>query len=303
MKVIAYLNGIPSSNASNEKPKMLKDFITGVNAIGDEGLLISQGNPIPCEVAVIQGFVHENSKTSPHLVLRQAVVNLQKQNKNRTIIIDSNLFLYLLSPEKKQYFRFSFDGVFPNTGEYCNLLSSPTKWEKIKKELAVDLKPWRIGRGNYILLCLQRNGGWSMGNKDVESWARDTIREIKKYTNIPIKIRPHPGDKKSVDIANRIGISVSSVTSLAEDLSNAYACITYNSSPGVAGVIEGVPTFVLDPERSQASRVSHHSLEQLENLIEFDRTQWIHDIAQCHWSFEEMQSGEAWHHMRQWVRQ
>lgn len=303
MKVAAYLNGIPASNSNEEKPKMLKEFIAGVNKFGDEGILISLGDPVYCDVAVIQGFVHEHSKTSPHLRLRREVLEFQKKNNKRTIIIDSNLFLYKSALSQKKYFRFSYDGVFPSTGEYCNKESSANKWLKIKKDLGIDLKPWRLGKGDYILLCLQRNGGWSMGNNDVGEWATNLIKEIKRYSNLPIRVRPHPGDKNSLAIALRLGVSVSDTISLEEDLANAYACITYNSSPGVAGVIEGVPTFALDPIRSQAASVSHHSLSQLENLVEFDRTQWIQDIAQCHWSFEEMHSGEAWAHMRQWAVQ
>lgn len=302
MKIIAYLNGIPASNSNPEKPKMLQDFITGVNKVGDNGILVSQGNPIPCDVAVLQGFVHEHSKSSPHLKLRQQVIDLQKSNNNRTIIIDSNLFLYK-SKNKKAYFRFSFDGVFPNTGEYCNLNSSSYKWDKIKKDLDMDLKPWRIGHGDYILLCLQRNGGWSMKGLDVAIWAYHVIKEIRKHSSLPIKVRPHPGDKRSAEIARNLDAIVSTEESLEVDLANAYACVSHNSSPGVASVIEGVPTIVLDPIHSQAAKVSHHSLAALSNLQEFDRDQWIKDIAQCHWSFEEMINGDVWNHMRQWVRQ
>lgn len=303
MKVVAYLNGIPKSNSNPDKPRMLRDFVQGVRALGDQGMLVEKGNPVDCDVAVLQGFVHENSKDSPHLRLRQAVIDRQQQNGKRTIIIDSNLFLYRDTNSK--FFRFSYDGVFPDTGEYCNQNSSEENWNRIKSKLRFDLRPWRLNKGRYILVCLQRDGGWSMGNYGVGDWLKSTISQIQAIKkNMPIVLRPHPGDKKSRKIAEKCsgnGVSVSESESLITDLESAYACITYNSSPGVASAIEGVPTFSLDPTKSQANLVSHHSLNDLNNLREFDRTQWIKDLAQCHWDFNDMVSGRAWEHMKNWA--
>lgn len=301
MKVVAYLNGIPFGNKNLDKPKMLTDFIAGVNKVGDTGIVVSAGGPVDCDVAVLQGFVHENSRNTPHLKLRREVIEFQKAKNKRTIIIDSNLFLYRAAPTN--YLRFSYDGVFPNTGEYCNAESSNTNWNNIKKELNFDLQPWKK-TGDYILLCLQRGGGWSMGKVDVESWAKQTIKQIKTLTSTPIVVRGHPGDRFSgnvVESLKKLGITPSTNGSLLLDLASAKACVTFNSSPGVASAIEGVPTFVLDPSRSQATPVSHTSLEFLENPKEFDRTQWIQNIAQCHWNFDDMSSGRTWQYMKQWA--
>jgi len=301
MKVVSYLNGIPYANKNLDKPKMLTDFIAGVNKVGDEGIVVSSGGPVECDVAVLQGFVHEKSRNTPHLKLRRDVIEFQKSRNKRTIIIDSNLFLY--RNDANTYLRFSYDGVFPNTGEYCNTNSLDTNWNNIKKELKFDLQPWKT-TGDYILLCLQRSGGWSMGKVDVETWAKQTIKQIKAITSTPIVVRGHPGDRFSGNVVSNLikfgGIPSTNV-SLLEDLSKAKACVTFNSSPGVASAIEGVPTFVLDPVRSQATPVSHTSLEFLENPKEFDRTQWIQNIAQCHWNFEDMSSGNVWQHMKQWA--
>lgn len=302
MKVVAYLNGIPKSNSNPDKPKMLLDFIQGVRSLGDQGVVVEKGNPIDCDVAVLQGFVHEHSKDSPHLKLRQAVIDRQRQNGKRFIVIDSNLFLYR-NPNSK-FFRFSYDGVFPNTGEYCNQNSNSDNWNRIKNKLNFDLQPWKINQGKYVLVCLQRDGGWSMGGLSVSNWLSSIIKEIKQYTDKPIVLRPHPGDKHSKKIAEKSienGVTLSTRETLLEDLNHAWACITYNSSPGVASAIEGVPTFALNLEQSQASDVSHKTISQLANLQEFDRTQWIQNIAQCHWDFNDMSSGRAWEHMKQWA--
>ena len=77
--------------------------------------------------------------------------------------------------------------------------------------------------------------------------------------------------------------------------------IVYNSSPAVASVIEGVPVIVEDPSASQVSEVCHTNLADINNLQKKDREQWINNIAQCHWSFKDLLTGEAWQHMRNFI--
>lgn len=302
--VVAYLKGVPPNNTKSEKELVLKYFIEGVIRSGDKGILSNDYNLIDSDVGIIQGYVNETIPLSQHLKLRKLVVDTQQRKNKRTIIIDSNLFLYKDIANINTYLRFSYDGVFPNTGEYCNHNSSSEQWQKIKRDLNIELKPWRINSGEYILLCLQRSHGWSMKGTNLVSWASDVIGKIKKITDIPIKVRVHPGDKRSYTYINSItqlGVTVSYSPSLTKDLEKAYATIVHNSSPAVASVIEGVPTFATDPTACQANGVIHTDLNDLINLKLFDRTQWIHNMAQCHWNFEDLKSGRAWQHMRQWV--
>lgn len=303
--VVSYLRGIPASNNNPEKPKVLTDFITGVNNTGDSGILNDKTELIKADVAVIQGYVHEDGKNAPHLTLRQNILNFQKQNKNRTIIVDSNLFLYADNGNSKGYLRYSYDGIFPKTGEYCFDNPDPQRWEKIRKNLNIDLKPWRTN-GNHILICLQRNGGWSMRGLDVIDFFYTTLKKIRKYTDRPIIVRMHPGDRKSIYYMNDIkgnNIFISQNKTLIEDLKNAWATIVYNSSPSVASIIEGVPAFLIDPEFSQAEEVANLDLKNLENPLMPDRLFWIQKISQCHWNSNEVISGEAWKHMKTYLRQ
>ena len=61
--------------------------------------------PLACDVALIQGFVHEHGKSAPHLQLRKQAVDLQKRNGKRSLIVDSNLFLYADPGNLKKYLR------------------------------------------------------------------------------------------------------------------------------------------------------------------------------------------------------
>jgi hypothetical protein len=307
MLVVSYLNGIPPGNTNPEKPEILKKFIAGVNRVGlDTGQVSRQWQPMACDVAILQGFVHKNSKNTRHLMLRKDVLSLQKFNNKRTVVIDSNLFLYRDPGNTKKYLRYSYDGVFPTTGEYCNNKVDPTRWEKIKSDLNFDLQPWKF-KGSYILICAQRDGGWSMNGKSVVEWVTDTVSKVRTITTLPIKVRLHPGDGQATRYARKlqrlkIEIIDSKNVSLLENLQDAHSLIVYNSSPAVAGVIEGVPTFITDPDplNCQAFGVAHTDLQRINSPVDYDRNKWILQMAQMHWNQDDLFDGSCWRWMRNW---
>lgn len=305
IKAVAYFGGIPPNNSNLEKPQILNYFIQGVNACGDQGIAHTGMDAIDCDVALIQGFVHEHGKTAPHLKLRKDAIDLQRRNNKRSLIVDSSLFLYVNKENPYHYLRYSFDGVFPTTGFYFDKEVDPQRWNKISKQLNINLKPWRTS-GDYILICLQRQGGWSMRGLSVQQWLDQTILKIKQHSpNRPIVVRTHPGDKKINGILkiNHRGVRLSSNPSLISDLQGAWATVVYNSSPSVSSIIEGVPVFLTDPEprHSQSYEVSNLDLSLIETPIMPDRQAWIEKISMCHWSFEELKSGEAWTHIKKFL--
>tara|TARA_B110000503_G_scaffold92351_1_gene139267 strand:- start:110 stop:1042 length:933 start_codon:yes stop_codon:yes gene_type:complete len=306
ISVASYLMGIPPGNTNTEKPQIIVNFIEGVWAAGDKGQIICDYNPVDSDVAVVQGFVHPGSKNQAHLNLRKNVFEKQQRDGNRSIIVDSNLFLYADQGNTNKFLRYSYDGIFPNTGEYCNHSPDPARWDLISKRLGIKLKPWKKA-GNTILICCQRDGGWSMDGKALMPWIIQTVSNIRKYSDRKIVIRFHPGDKHVLEHRRALSrykltnVLVSTAKHILEDLQTTHAVVNHNSSPSVVSAIEGVPVFVTDPNRSQASEVAHHNFEHLENLQEFDRELWIQKMAQMHWTLDELKDGTAWRHLRQWA--
>ena len=319
MKVVSYTATLPKKEKytpesllkAQDKSNTLRYFAQGVSKYGDEGIVEDSAVYQPSPVAVILGWVHEQGKTSAHLQLRQEILTGQQKSNNRTIIADSNLFLYKNTNNPGYWLRYSYDGIFPNTGEYCNQDPDPKRWEIIQQHLGVRLADWRT-KGDHILLCLQRDGGWSMAGWDVLDWAIKTITEIRKYSDRPIRVRSHPGDKRAIKYCERllklcIGRKLLNVqlsganSSLMHDFKNCWAVVSHNSSPGVAAAIEGVPVFVTDPDRSQAKDVACSEIFRIESPTTPDRQQWIQSIAQFHWSHEELKSGVCWGHMKKWA--
>lgn len=257
------------------------------------------------------GWVHEESKDSQHLQFRKKIIDFQKSEGKRVLLADSNLFLYKNKSNPLHYLRYSFDGIFPNTGEYCDKNIDSGRWKKISQDIGLNLKDYRTN-GNHILLCLQRNGGWSMRGFDVIDWTAQTIKLLRLHTDRDIVIRAHPGDKGSKNylspnnLIKRIGllkgVRLSKEGSeLQDDLKNCWAVINHNSSPAVGAAIEGYPVFVTDAIRSQCYDIANTNLKNIENPNLPDRQKWIERISMFHWKFDELVTGECWSHMRAYV--
>lgn len=313
ISVNSYMSGIPSKNKNPEKPAIIENFIQGVNNTGDRGAVLT-GDWQPSDVAVVQGYVHEDSPNSPHLQLRRRVMEQQRAHGKHTIFVDSNLFLFADPTNAQHYLRYSMDGVFPTTGNYFDNNPVYSRWEQIKQDMDIKYKPWRT-TGEHILICLQRNGGWSMKGRDNQDWAIDMVRRLRQVTDRPIWIRGHPGDKRAgkyldlsekacqLNVLNGLNVHITDHRNrtLQQDLKNAWATVVYNSSPAVASAISGVPVFADDPVDCQARDVAFGKWRNIENPDMPDRDNWLAKLAMSHWNFEELKSGAAWRHMREYV--
>lgn len=311
MKFVSYLACLPPNNKNVEKGQILNLFALGVAYYGDQVISHSANTLIDADVAMMVGWVHENSKESTHLDFRNQIIQNQKRKNKRVLLADSNLFLYKNNTNPQHYLRYSYDGIFPNTGNYCDDKIDDARWPKLAANLGLVIKDYRTN-GSHILLCLQRNGGWSMGGFDVVDWTAKVIKEIRKYSSRDIVIRAHPGDKSSRsylspnNLIRKIGLLKGvrlskSGNSLEDDLHNCWAVVNCNSSPTVGAAIEGYPVFVTDPIRSQCAEIANIDLSKIETPTLPDRQAWLERLAMFHWNFEEIQNGECWTHMRKYV--
>ena len=294
MKIAIYLAAIPK-NKNEIKLAVLKRFGQGAASVGDTIEFVEDNRFVKSDVAVMQGFVHQDV-SRPHLALRRQILD----NNPNTIVIDSNLFQFSDPTLQNYYLRYSLNGIFPTTGFYFDNKIDPNRWQSISKRLGIDLKPYR-SNGNHILVCLQRVDGWSMCGQSVQQWLDETVRKIRKRTSRPIVVRKHPGDRRQDSLTFSKDYVVSRTASLLDDLVNCWATITYNSSPGIASLISGVPVFVTDPspQQSQTWPLCHTDLSHIENPLMPDRQEWIDRICQSHWNDDEITSGEAWRFLRE----
>jgi hypothetical protein len=303
MRVISYIKTVPAKNSKPQKEILLHDFIQGVNAVGDNGDVYYGNDVLNCDVHVIQGWVYEQTY-SPHLKLRKSII----ESPGHTVTADANLFLYHNKENPWGYLRYSFNGIFPTTGNYCDSKVDGMRWEKIKRTTGIVLEPYKMN-GSHIVLLAQRRGGWSMKGYDVIEWLDRTIQTLQQYTDRPIIIRGHPGDKRAKEYLSKDchllrykNVKISPPTQPLEiDLLNAWAVINHNSSAAVGPAIKGHNVFLTDPKDSQCREIANTDLTQIEQPKQFNREAWAKRISMSHWNFEELKSGEAWSWMRQFI--
>jgi hypothetical protein len=148
-----------------------------------------------------------------------------------------------------------------------------------------------------------------MGGHDVVDWATSNIATIRRYSDRPIVIRSHPGDKSAVEYITKFALNrslknirVSEIgTPFMTDLQNSWAVVNHNSSPAVGAAIEGYPVFVTDPIRSQCTEIANMDLANIESPSMPDRNMWVQRLSMFHWNFKDLEIGSCWNHMRQYV--
>jgi len=300
MKAAVYLSGVPAKTKHSEKRELLERFARGVTQTGDPVERVDGFKVADCDVAVIQGWI--GMKSGAHLQLRETVINHQRKHGKHTLIIDRNLFGFLDPANRDRYLCYSLNGIFPNTGYYFDTRVDESRWESIKQNYGFSERPWR--QGANVLLTLQRNHGWSMGQQiSIQQWLDNIIPVIRQHTSRTIVLRPHPGDHKtprSLKI-NDNNWRWSSEADIRDDFNQAWCTVTYNSSPGVASLLWGVPAFVTDPEsdKSQAYPWASADLRQVGAPPMPDRTLFYHTISQSHFNDQEINSGYAWNFIKE----
>ncbi len=305
----SYLSSLPTHINGEEKINALTYFAEGASKCGDIANTTRSQTYEECDVGAIIGnaFDANPGKTKlAHYKVRKMVIDTQTIQKKYWLSIDSNVFIYKNKLNPHRYLRYSFNGVFPATGIYCNETPGNENWENIKRDYNMDLAPWRKN-GSHILITLQRPMGWSMRGYNLMQWLNETFTKIRTYSDRPIIIRWHPGDWKNINLYMPMLKQYNAIISpqdrhITQDLVNCWALVCHNSTPSAVGPIEGIPSFITDdPSYSQGGDVANTDFSLLENPKLLDRELWIRKLAQCHWSFDDLRSGRCWAHMRQWA--
>jgi hypothetical protein len=147
-----------------------------------------------------------------------------------------------------------------------------------------------------------------MFGNDQDSWLDQTINQIRSIDHKrPIVVRMHPGDgsrfKQIEKIKKRYGkrVGISDKDNIRDDLVNCWCAVGYNSTPNVVAAIEGVPVYVEDPTHSWAADVAFTDMAQILDPPMPDRSEWIHKIANIHWSNEEVRAGQLWSAIKNYI--
>lgn len=298
MKVGIFYNSISNPAKFSNKVMLMDNFKAGVLANGDQ-VVEFHSNQLPNEpldAGFVLGYTLEEN-------FRKKIIDLLRQKKTPSIFVDSNI-LHYARPEH-EWHRYSIGSVYPDSGTYFFTDLDRTKWDTYSSWHNTALKPWRT-QGNHILVLCQRPKGFNMF-VDQDQWLEKTIDKIRKISTRPIVVRMHPGDgtrfKQIEKIQKRHGntVSIDQHDNIRQALRDCWCTVGINSTPNVVAALEGVPGYIEDPRHSWAADVAFTDLRQIENPPLPDRSEWIHKIANIHWSNDEVKSGRLWDSIKSYI--
>lgn len=244
---------------------------------------------IKCKYAITFNIY---SKTKKSTLYRKNVKDFQNKNGNKLIIIELGFL------NRENYFSIGYDNI-SNFGYYPEYPLNNDRLEKLNlnlKKINYDDDP-----NKYILFCTQVP--WDTQLQDVEytKWIIDTISLIKKHSKRKILVRTHPKHRKRAKFnvfdknffeKNKLDINLSDST-LADDLSNSYCVVAYNSTVLVDAIINGIPVLA----GSESSIISNICIkdftliDKLPKITDEDIKKCLSIVAYKQWNLEEILEG------------
>jgi hypothetical protein len=159
--------------------------------------------------------------------------------------------------------------------------------------LGLHLKPWRSGTNIVIAMQRQDSEQWH-GLPPMNQWLESTVAEIRKHSDRPIVIRPHPRSGCNMPpgcLIDRPQFTAGSYDDFDFErvLDTAHCVLNWNSGPGPQALIQGVPAFV--GPSSLASPIANWDFSQIENPPKSERSIWLEQLAHTEWTVEEIKTG------------
>lgn len=285
---VVYISSVANVKKHSRKSQCLESFAAGVANVGGRVHVERDYVYTPSRLAVMLGWATTN--TGGHnIALRKEIIAEQRRRGHQTMCIDASCWKYI--DDGSKYLRYSLGGPFYDRAEYANKNSDSSKWDEISRSLGVQLKPHKIETTGPILICMQRDGGFAMKTLNPIEWLANKINEIRRYSQRHIVIRPHPGLYNMRDFAQFVHMPNVSIidpaqSRLVDNLQTAHSVVLFNSSAAVAAVCEGVPVFA-DDASCVAWQVANKNIAEIESPKQFERSQWMWDLASAHWSDED----------------
>lgn len=167
------------------------------------------------------------------------------------------------------------------------------------KKLGLQLKPWTMS-GTSILICGQHTKSEQWRDRpSADIWLKNTVTEVKKFTNRPIIFRPHPRDYawatnfKLKDVIVKIPKKLNSTYDdfdFDNDLNSAWAVVNPSSNTGILSVINGVPAYV--DHDSLAAPVGNLELSNIDTEPSRPlREEWFEKLCHTEWTIDEITQG------------
>ena len=265
----------------NSEP-IFNAFIKSLRDAGDEVILNRDCN---ADVAVIWSVLWLGRMRN----YRQIWQRYRQANKPVIVLEVGGL-------RRNKSFKIGINGV-NRRADFANQEFDATRWPLFKH----TLKPWRQTGDNIIILGQHDASEQWSGMPGMKAWFEQQIEQIRKHTNRPIQVRPHPRNPVGLDTKKYKNVTVTRPimdsntiddTNFKDTLKNAWAVVNHSSNPAMEAVINGIPVFV--SESSLCYDVGNNSLENINNPKMPDRQNWANQLSYTEWFQDEIEKGLPW---------
>lgn len=155
------------------------------------------------------------------------------------------------------------------------------------------IQPWHTTGDEILVIGMSDKAArvWGLGSGTAH--AQWLVDEVRKHTDRPIAYSPKPSWSEAQPIPG----TRYARGPLQEELSCAWAVVTWQSNVSIDALIAGVPCFVLAD--APASLMGHQDLRRI-NTPRYpeDRLAFCGDLAHCQYSLAEMSSGYAFQQLK-----
>ena len=244
-------------------------------------------------------------RKNPHHEVRSAIAN-----KDKPFICIETQLLGRVMFQESEYHRVGINGFMNEAAVFGLEKEYPD--DRFKK-LNLEYNGWKQNRGDKVVVALQLPGDASLRGMDINDWAIWTLERVRKESDRPIEVRLHPGvSQKGIDthlqlmqwqaFNNLPDVKFAQGRELPweEHILDAHCVIAFTSGLSIDAVRNGIPVIACDPgnfawpiSSKNAHQVEHPFMASEENV-----QSWLNTLAYCQWSKSEMESGEAWAHLK-----
>lgn len=182
--------------------------------------------------------------------------------------------------------------------------------EDRKKKFNLRIRPY-IDSGEFITIATQRQDShqW-FGMPATDVWIKQNVEQIRKYTDKPIVIRPHPRDRVTdynklaeelpglyFDMPQSIGVG--DQVNFKSILTRSWCIVNYSSGPALEAVLNGIHVYT--GAASFAYPLSIRDWKDIENPPRVDRSEWLDEYVHTEWWPEEISEGIPWKRLRPYL--
>jgi hypothetical protein len=130
----------------------------------------------------------------------------------------------------------------------------------------------------------------------MEGWVVQQVEKLRKVTDRPIVVRPHP--RSPLNWAGLVHLPLDVVIEKPVRVANTYdsynlafdchALVNYNSGPGIQAALAGTRPIV---DSSSLAHPVSIQLDDIERPYTVDRDQWLTEICHTEYTVKEIESG------------